>query len=183
MALAAYLHGDPGRLPFIGHFRSTWHGEGVDMAVAGSVASRADVSTAFRAARTIETSLSNLQSTVYNDRHELLHAAWEAIIQIEGCDLGPQSGADLSVLFAVSDHLGLGIAGVGLAGVWSWNDDNIQPLAVGKHPLLGVPGRPERLPGILTLDCNPTRFVATAHDHTVAAPNLADIKVRCGVHP
>ncbi len=102
MALAAYLHGDPGRLPFVGHFRSTWHGEGVDMAIAGSVASRADVSTAFRAARTIEASLSSLEPTSYTDRHDLLHAAWEAIIQVEGCDLGPESGADLCILFAVS---------------------------------------------------------------------------------
>jgi len=153
------------------------------MAVAGSVASRTDVSTAFRAARAIESSISNLDPALYTDRHEVLHAAWQAITQMEGCDLGPNSGADLCIVFAVSDPQGIGIAGVGLAGVWAWNEDTLQPLAVGNHPLLGEPGRPERLPGVLTLDCAPTRFVATTHDHTVAEPNLTDLKKRCGVHP
>jgi len=102
---------------------------------------------------------------------------------MDGCDLGPKSGADLSIVFAVSDPLGIGIAGVGLAGVWAWNEDSLLPIAVGDHPLLGEPGRPERLPGVLTLDDTPTRFVATSHDHTVSEPILSDLEKRCGVHP
>jgi len=183
MDFAAYLHGTPGRLPFVGHFRKGLQGDKVRLAAAGSIANRADVSTAFRAARTIETAISGIQITQFSDRHELLNAVWSALYSIDGCDLGPEAGADLCALFVVSDTNGMGIAGVGLGGVWAWSDDELQPLAVGDHPLLGAPGTPERLPGVLTLEHPAPRFVAITHEATLEAPETSGLLRRCGVNP
>ena len=183
MEFAAYLHGAPGRLPFIGHFRKRMQDNKVRLAAAGCIAIRSDLTTAFRSARTIETAIASIQLSDYSDRHDLLNAAWEAIISLDACDLGPEAGADLCALFAVADQGGTGIAGVGLGGVWTWSDSDLQPLAVGSHPLLGAPGTPERLPGVLTLEHSVSRFVAVTHEAPLEDPTTRGLFRRCGVHP
>jgi len=183
MKLAAYLHGAPGRLPFIGHFRLGRQEGPLSIAMAGCVAQRSDLSSAFRAAREVEAVLRNVSLTSAVDRHDLLTITWEALCEIEASDLGPQGGADLTVLLSAADQQGMGIAGMGLGGVWSWTEDALQPLVTGDHPLLCGPGRPDRLPGVLTLDAPAPVVVAVPHDHPVPTLPLTELAKNCGVHP
>ena len=182
MKIRAHFHGAPGRLPFVGHFRYQQQSGGLAIAAAGTVAARADVSTAFRAAREIEMVLSGLRVRDASNRHDLLTTAWSLMGAIDACDLGPQGGDDLSVLFAAVDADGVGIAGMGLGGVWSLDGAEIRPLVTGDHPLLGGPGRPDRLPGVLTLDDVAHTVVAVSHDHPVPTLSPVGLIERCGVH-
>ena len=181
MQIRAHFHGAPGRLPFIGHFRAQHSADGLALAAAGTVAGRADVSTAFRAAREVEMVLSGLRARQAADRHDLLNMAWSLIGDIAGCDLGPHGGEDLCILFAARDKDGIGIAGMGLGGVWTFDDERLQPLVTGDHPLLGGPGRPARLPGVLTLDDLAHTIVAVSHDHPVPTLSPVGLAERCGV--
>ena len=181
MQIRAHFHGAPGRLPFVGHFRAHQVSGDLEIATAGTIASRADVSTAFRAARELETVLRGVPVGTASNRHDLLNMAWARIAGIAACDLGPNGGQDLCVLFAASDADGIGIAGMGLGGVWALDADRLQPLVTGDHPLLGGPGRPARLPGVLTLDQPAHTIVAVSHDHPVPTLNPVGLAERCGV--
>ena len=181
MQIRAHFHGAPGRLPFVGHFRFQQQSGRLAIAVAGTVAGRADVSAAFRAARALEMALSNLPAHDVEHRHDLLNRAWSLISGIDACDLGPAGGEDLCVLFAAADSDGVGIAGTGLGGVWSLDGESLKPLVTGDHPLLGGPGRPDRLPGVLTLDDVAHTVVAVSHDHPVPTLSPIGLKARCGV--
>lgn len=183
MMLAAYLHGTPDRLPFVGHFRSARSSDVLSFAAAGRVGARGDISLAFRGARTLESALLGVKLAECADRHELLHALWTALSTVDGCDLGQESGADLVVLLAVRDSEGTGIAGAGLGGVWDWSEGELNPVVTDEHPLLNGPGRPERLPGVLTLDIESDTLVAVAHDHPVPTLQRTDLTRLCGVNP
>ena len=178
----AYLQGDPGRLPFLGHFRSQRSFEGGHLSVAGRLRSRGDVVRAFRAARLIESAVQSATVKNERDRHQILAATWQHIHTIDGDDLGTELGADLVILFAVQDELGIGISGMGLGGVWALSDDHFEPLVHGQHPLLTDPGRPEKLAGILTLDVPHSSIVGVPHDHP-DPPIKSDWKQKCGVRP
>ena len=180
MQIRAHFHGAPGRLPFIGHFRAQHSADGLALAAAGTVAGRADVSTAFRAAREVEMVLSGLRARQAADRHDLLNMA-VTHRRHRRCDLGPHGGEDLCILFAARDKDGIGIAGMGLGGVWTFDDERLQPLVTGDHPLLGGPGRPARLPGVLTLDESARTIVAVSHDHPVPTLSPVGLAERCGV--
>jgi hypothetical protein len=183
MSLTALLHGDPGRLPFVGHFRAVRSHRDTTVATAGRIRARGDVSQAFRTARTIETAILSCSVPSGADRHGMLSAIWSALQNIDGCDLGPDGGDDLVILFAIQDDAGTGIAGMGLGGVWAWNNEAMLPLVEGEHPLLGGPGRPTDLPGVLTLD-DPTQVVVgIAHDHPTDPPQATTWRQRCGVNP
>ena len=183
MKLAAYLHGAPGRLPFIGHFRATAHGNGLSLAVAGSVAQRSDVASAFRAARAIEAAIRSVDIKATADRSALLATTWDAITAVAIADLGPNAGEDLCVLLAGADESGMGITGMGMGGVWAWSTDELTPLVTTSHPLLGGPGMPPRLRGVLTLDEPSAVVVAIAHDHPPPHLSINTIAAGCGVHP
>ncbi len=183
MSLTALLHGDPGRLPFVGHFRAERSQGKTILTVAGRVSARGDVSMAFRVARTIEATIQDCVLPEVQDRHELLSVIWGAIHNIDGCDLGPEGGDDLVVLFAIEDEAGTGIAGMGLGGVWAWKDNDMCPLVHGDHPLLGEPGRPQGLPGVLTLDEPAQTIIGIAHDHPNTPPNPSRWRQNCGVNP
>jgi len=183
MSPIALLHGDPGRLPFVGHFRAQRTIEGANLAASGRVHARGDVSAAFRIARAIEATIRGCPVSDGADRHDLLSAVWQAIHDIEGCDLGPDKGEDLVILFVIGDEQGTGIAGMGLGGVWAIDEQSIRPLVEGDHPLLGGPGRPDRLPGVLTLDEPASTVVCIAHDHPNQPPNTTNWRQACGVNP
>jgi hypothetical protein len=183
MSMTALLHGDPGRLPFVGHFRAVRSQGNTTLAIAGRVRAHGDVSMAFRVARTIETAILSCAIPEGVDRHVILSTIWTAIQEIEGCDLGPDGGEDLVILFATKDQDGTGIAGMGLGGVWAWNNEIMLPLVQGDHPLLGSPGRPKRLPGVLTLDEPTQTIVGIAHDHAIEPPKPSTWRQRCGVNP
>jgi hypothetical protein len=183
MMLAAYLHGTPGRLPFVGHFRSARSNDALSFAVAGRVDARGDISVAFRGARTLESTLLGVKLADCADRHGLLQALWDAITAVDGFDLGREGGADLVVLLVVRDSEGTGIAGAGLGGVWDWSEGELNPVVTNEHPLLNGPGRPEQLPGVLTLDIQSDTLVAVAHDHPVPTLQRTDLARLCGVNP
>jgi len=183
MSLMALMHGDPGRLPFVGHFRAVRTQGKARLTTAGRVRVLGDVQLAFRIARTIETTILSCVVPEDADRHGLLSAVWDAVQRIEACDLGPDEGENLVILFAIQDEDGTGIAGMGLGGVWAWKDDAMIPLVQGEHPLLGGPGRPEALPGVLTLDEYAEVIVGIAHDHPSETPQPSTWRKRCGVHP
>jgi len=183
MALSARLHGSPDRLPFIGHFRVEGCAGAAAFSVAGSVAARCDVGVAFDAARCVERSLRSVQPQDGEDKASLLNRIWSAIVAIDAGDLGPNQGADFIALIAVMDGDGIAIAGPGLGGVWAQRSDGLDPLVAGNHPLLGAPGRPVRLPGLLSLDDPRSTVVAVAHDHPVPTLQFSGIERRCGVNP
>ena len=183
MTLVAHLHGAPDRLPFVGHFRAASSRGSLAYAVAGSVAARSDVETAFRAARCVEGALAGVSLEGLSDKVLVLEGIWGALSAIDGCDLGPKEGSDLVALIAVLDEQGMGIAGPGLGGVWAWNETGLTPLVQGAHPLLSSAGRPERLPGMLTLDSVCPSVVAVAHDHPVPTLQFNGLERRCGVNP
>jgi hypothetical protein len=183
MTLVAHLHGAPDRLPFVGHFRVARNAGPVSVAVAGKVSGRGDVQEAFRAARTVETALMSVSLEQCVNRNDALNRIWDAMVAIEGCDLGVGLGNDLVALMAAQDESGMGIAGPGLGGVWAWESSELLPLVQGQHPLLGPPGRPDRLAGVLTLDAPCASVVAVAHDHPVPTLKLQGLARRCGVNP
>jgi len=151
--------------------------------VAGRIGLRSDATQAFRAARLIETAIRSATVAPGSDRHEAMAAVWDEIHGIDGCDLGPNNGDDLTILLAAADQDGTGISGMGLGGVWTFDDHQFEPLVQGNHPLLSGPGRPERLAGVLTLDKVAHTIVAVPHEHRTPIPAPSDWKKRCGVNP
>ena len=185
MQVASFLLGEPGRLPFVGHFRTSVQLGDVAISAAGRVAGSANVAVAFRAARTIETALQGLGQAHIGtvDRHNVLRTAWCTLADIPACDLGPEGGDDLSIIFTVKDTSGMGIAATGIGGVWSWTNENILPLVEGKHPLLGPPGRPAEPPGVLTLDSAVNTVVAVPHHRSNEAPQMSGLAKAVGMNP
>ena len=183
MPLSARLHGTPDRLPFVGHFRVDGYAGSVAFSVAGAVSSRCDLEVAFDSARCVERALRPIKPVDGDDKVSLLNRIWAAIVSIDGCDLGPNRGEDIVALIAVMDGDGVGIAGTGLGGVWAQHNKGLDPLVAGDHPLLGSPGRPERLPGVLTLDEPRQIVIAVPHDHPVPTLQFAGLERRCGVNP
>jgi hypothetical protein len=155
------------------------------LAAAGRIAGGENVAVAFRAAREIETALQGIRSASLSnvDRHSVLRTAWTTLADIEACDLGPKGGEDLSIIFAVQDQSGMGVAAVGIGGLWSWQNNTLLPLVEGQHPLLGSPGRPENAPGVLTLDAPVVAVVAIPHHRSNETPQLAGIARAVGMNP
>jgi hypothetical protein len=185
MMLGAYLHGTPGRLPFVGHFRVSKTWDALSFSVAGSIAQRTELSTAFQAARNLESVLHSLNMSEFADRHVLMNSVLTAINSLDLSTLGPDHGQDLCLILVAKDTAGMGIAGLGLGGVWSWANDALQPLVTDTHPLLCGPGLQPRLPGVLTLDEPAHTIVAIPHDHPPQPPRstaLEHLKLACGVH-
>jgi len=183
MTLTAHLHGSPDRLPFVGHFRAADRLGTVAHSVAGSVASRSDPQAAFDAARAVESALRSVRLSESDDKVAVLGRVWEAILGIDEGVLGPPQGRDFVALIAVADTHGVGIAGPGLGGVWAWKERGLTALVQGEHPLLGPPGRPDRLSGILSLDEPCSRVVAVPHDHPVPNIQFSGLARRCGFNP
>jgi hypothetical protein len=113
----------------------------------------------------------------------VLRTAWATLADIAACDLGPENGQDLNIIFVVHDPDGMGIAAAGVGGVWSWEDGALLPLVEGQHPLLGPPGRPEEAPGVLTLDAPVTAVVAIPHHRAGEAPQVAGLERAVGMNP
>ena len=172
-------------MPFVGHFRVRVLTEQASLAVAGRVAGEAGVVPGFRAAREIEGALLGMQTSAVVDRNDLLLRAWTALLDIAACDLGPGAGEDLTIIIAARDAQGMGIAGVGLSGVWGWSgarDAELIPLVQGAHPLLCGAGRPSTTPGVLTLDCPVEQVVAVPAHLQPILPAPESLSRRCGVH-
>ena len=184
MQVAAYLLGDPGRMPFVGHFQVGIHTGTASLAAAGRISAEAGVVPGFRAARELESALLGITTHDVKDRNDLLRRAWTALHDVAACDFGHNGGADLTIVFAVQDARGMGIAGVGLSGVWGWSGEvgqEVQPLVTGAHPLLSGPGLPDQMPGVLTLDAPVAKVVAIPAHLQPVLPGSDTLARRCGV--
>ena len=144
---------------------------------------RSDPQAAFDAARAVESALRSVRLSESDDKVAVLGRVWEAILGIDEGVLGPPQGRDFVALIAVADTHGVGIAGPGLGGVWAWKERGLTALVQGEHPLLGPPGRPDRLSGILSLDEPCSRVVAVPHDHPVPNIQFSGLARRCGFNP
>lgn len=180
--LACWLLGDPSLLPFSGHFRLTVTGRHAAVAVAGRVAGDDRPVEAFAHARRVASVLQTAADGPWaeTDRHGLVRRIWQLLDALDDKVLGPGRGDDLSLLLLARDDQGVGVAGVGLSGVWV-HLDGWRTLVPPGHPLLAPTGRPAHLPGVLTLEQPCTQVVGTpAHlDPILPAPDT--LARRCGV--
>lgn len=183
MNVAVHLLGDPGRMPFVGHFRAHIKTDAATLAAAGRVAAQDGIVSGFQAARIVEGALHGIRTAGVIDRHDLLRRAWTALFDMAACDLGPSAGADFSVLFACRDGEGMGIAGIGLGGVWGTKGAELEPLVEGSHPLLGEAGVPTTAPGVLTLDAPLDAVFAVPTHLQPVLPSRDALLARCGMHP
>jgi hypothetical protein len=170
-------------MPFIGHFRAILETENACLAAAGRVAAHDGIVPGFQAARILEGALHGIRTDDVADRHDLLRRAWTALFDIDRCDFGPSSGADLSILFAARDGDGMGIAGIGLGGVWGSGTAELSALVEGAHPLLQPSGMPDATPGVLTLDSPVDAVFAVPSHLEPILPTADNLLARCGVHP
>ena len=185
MSTLALMLGDPNPPSFVGHLRLQLVGTGSSLAVAGRVAVEAGVIGAFLPARRVEAALREAVTPALDgrDRHLLLHRAWAALAAIPALDLGPAGGADLSLLLVAADDRGVGIAGVGMCGVWGEHDGQWRPLVGSGHPLLRGPGRPEKTPGVLTLTAAPTAVLAIPSHLPPELPAAGRVRACAGARP
>jgi hypothetical protein len=179
MPIPALLPGDPGPLPFLGHLRLRVEARGVWLAAAGRVGATGDATTAWMAARTVERALRGAAGG--GDRHAWLWRCWEAVAAVPAGALGPRGGEDLSLVLVAGDPRGVGLAGVGLNAAWGLLDGALRPLVEGRHPLLSPPGRPSQMPGVLTLDAEPSLILANPSHRPPVTPAVGELARLCGV--
>ena len=181
----ALVLGDAGPLPFCGHFRVEVVGGRASLSAAGRVSAGADLQVAYDVARRVEAVLRTAAEGAWwdTDRHGVLRRAWMLLGDIPGPRLGHVEGADLSVLFIAMDERGVGVAGVGMDAIWGHLGGRWRALVPPGHPLLAPPGMPKDVPGVLTLDDEPTAVLGapTGVEPTLPAPS--ELPARCGDRP
>ena len=183
MTPEAWLLGGPGLMPLRGHFRLTVRGRRATLAVAGRVAVDAGLDAAFTVATRLGGVLSAAAEGAWadTDRHGLMRRVWQLLAEVPADALGPAGGGDLSLVMLGVDERGVGVTGAGLSGAWGWLGGHHRPLVSPGHPLLSPPGRPEGVPGVLTLDQPCGRVVATPRPLEPVLPATDRIRQRCGV--
>jgi hypothetical protein len=147
-------------------------------------ASQGDPQRAYSAARTVEAALRRATAGAWRetDRNGLLRRAWELLGAEPPASVG--GGLDATVLLVAEDELGVGVAGVGLGAVWGVVDGALRRLVPRGHPLLGPPGLPGAVPGVLTLDGPlPTDVIGAPHELAALSPVLDRLERQCGVLP
>lgn len=180
MPVPAWLLGDPTRAPFVGHARVRLDTGRARLSGAGRLGVAGGLVGAFRAARRLEAVVLEAAAGP-GDRHALLWRSWEALIALPAEELGADGGADLTLLLVAEDVGGIGVAGVGLSGVFGLAGGRLVPLVEGRHPLLAPPGRPARTPGVLTLELEPEAVVGVPAHLEGLAPVPEGLALRCGV--
>jgi hypothetical protein len=183
LALSVLLLGDPGAMPFVGHFRLSLRGPSSAFYAAGRVGSAGGVEGGYAAARSIETTLHSVMEPAAHtlDRNRLLLRAWELLGGLRPEHFGAAFGRDLTLLMGAVDPQGVGVAGVGLSMVWVRHPWGLRPLVDPEHPLLAPPGRPLRVPGVLTLPPGLPGVVGSPSHLVPNAPAPEDVDRRSGV--
>ena len=177
----ALLLGEPGRLPFLGHFRFCFDSGKVRFAGAGRVAARDDAEAAFEAARRIEHVLCSVEAT---SRGAGLHEMWSRLMRLPGAALGSKQGADLTVVLVAEDSGGIEATAHGVGALWgieAGQDEGVSLVHEG-HPLLGEPGLAQEMCGTLSIDPRIEALVAAPFGLVMGPPTRATIGVLCGVH-
>jgi|GEM_PF-2169269 len=158
--------GDPGPLPFLGHFRAEVAGPGSVLRVAGRVGGAGDAVEANALAGAVEARVRALVHAVDrpDDRRVLLRGLWSAL-SAEAERHPASMTADFAVCVVAVDPKGVSVTGVGLAGTWFLADRQPpRPLVPATHPLLSPLGLPANRPGAMTLNATPdVIFVELRH--------------------
>ena len=177
--------GGAGPLPFCGHFRTEVVGGRARLSAAGRIAATADLQVAYDVSRRVEAVLRTACEGAWwdTDRHGLLRRAWTLLRELPSARLGPSQGQDFSVLFVARDERGIGVAGVGLDAVWVHLGDRWRALVPPGHPLLAPPGIPARVPGVLTLDTDPSAVLGAPTGVEPTLPPPSALQARCGGRP
>jgi len=179
-----YALGDPGPLPFRGHFRVEVRGPGSVLRVAGRLAAEDSVVDAHHAAAEVEDALRGVlhRAVDRRSRHALLRALWETLTP--GSVLR-RDAQDIGLVAISADREGVSLSGVGLAGAWYGLAGRApRPLVPPDHPLLCSPlGAPPVLPGAMTLSVLPELLVVEVRHPTAPPSGLpgGDLRAACGV--
>jgi len=172
-------------MPFKGHLRVAVRSGWAGLAVAGRVAGDCSVEEAYAVARRMEGLLGAAVAGAGDqpDRHAVLRKVWELVAGLPAASFGSGEGADLTLLVVAYDADGVGVAGVGLAALWGERigEPGLVPVVPDNHPLLTPQGRPDGVPGVLTLEKPYTRLVGSPAHQDPVAPAIADVSRRCGV--
>ncbi len=170
--------GREGRFPFQGYFRVAIEGSHAGVCIAGALGGQDTLKAAHQRARVVEVLLSTVADREHRglDRHGLLRRVWTLLSERADDALR----AELTAVLVAVDEDGTGVAGVGLGGVWAVQDGALRRLVPRSHPLLGGPGLPDEVPGVLTLERRPVQVVASAWGQDPLLPPVADVQDRCG---
>lgn len=183
----ALLLGGHAPQPFLGHFRLSAAVGEARLWAAGRVAIEAGPVEAWAAGRVIEAAFEAAAESMANrrapDRHALLRAAWEALLELEGAALGPRQGADLSVLFLAADRNGQGVSAAGIGRLLAGEDPGLQPLVPADHPLLSPTGRPAAVPHMLSLRALPPMLLGVPWGHPGPLPDPGRARAAAGDRP
>lgn len=175
----ALLLGTGGRLPFIGQIRRSFDAGGARLHMAARVAPGADPDTAWRAACAL---WSALDACAARDRYTLCRQAWEGLLALDRSRLGPQRGADLTLLLLCEDLGGELISGCGLGQLWGVDGETLRELVDPRHPLLGDLGLPEAPPKVLAPAQPAAVYLARAQGEAPAVPDATRLAALCGVN-
>ena len=170
----ALAFGDPGPLPFLGHFRAEARGPGSLLRVAGRLGSAGDAVEASALAGAVEAAVRRLTRVIErpDDRVALVRGWWDAVTAI-CADTPAAMQADFAALVVAGDQRGVTVSGVGLAGCWFVaGGQPPRPMVPAGHPLLGPLGPPSSRPGGMTLNRLPEVVVAELRHPVVAATGL-----------
>ena len=182
--MPAWLIGDPGRMPFVGHLRFAARVGDAWISLAGRV-HPGDVEEGWRAARELAAALDPIEERTRGlgaGRFALVRAAWALLGEAPRDGLGPAGGADVSVLMVAGDPGGVAVTGVGLTGVWGLEaGGQWTPLASEGHPLLSRAGLPSTPPGVLELERAIEVVVGCPHPMEPELPAPSVMAERCGV--
>ena len=148
----ALLLGEPGRLPFLGHFRFRFERGTVRLSGAGRVAARADAESAFVAARAIEQALARAEG---GDRQAILR---DALSRMPAGEL----------ILVAQDATGADAAAIGIEAWW------------GMTPSGATIALPPPTEAPMPVDA--AIVVGAPAGLVLAAPTLEDVAARCGVH-
>lgn len=176
--------GDPGPLPFLGHFRIGASGPRSVLRVAGRLASAGSAVEACEAAGAVERELAAVPTAVDrpDDRVALLRGLWEGL-EAAMAGLPASLRADLALLAVATDPRGVSVTGVGLAGCWFLDARQPpRPLVPRSHPLLSGLGVPATRPGAMTINAQPDVIFAELRHPTARPVGLptGDLWAACG---
>jgi hypothetical protein len=172
------LLGEPGRLPFLGHFRVRVANRGVALSVAGRVATRDDAEQAFAAARRIEQTLAAIEAP---DRGAAIRDVWSRLLVLPRSALGTRGGDDLTLLLVAEDEHGADMVACGLGCLWAMTSAGATA-ALEARDLLGEPGLASEPPAAVPIHPAVTVVVGAPSGLALAAPTRDDVAARCGVH-
>jgi len=171
------LLGGPEPWPLAGHVRGALQGSRSSVAWVGRTRASAGPEAAWRASRALEQALTRA-GPPEGERRRVLSVLWSRLETLEHLQ-------DLVLLLAAVDADGAALSAVGLGRILGDDGGTLRSWLAPPHPLLGAPGLPERLPGVLLVQGLPRWLVALPADLAqvpLEGRPLDPVFARCGVH-